>query len=625
MNLLTRVKHLLANPVMVSELRGRIRDKRAMTLLTLNMIVVGTLIALLYLVFSSSVRDPGPQDAASFGRVTFYIVMTSLMVIACLLPTALAAGSIAGEKERQTYDLLLITTQSSWSIVIGKLLTVVALMGLMLISVLPLAGLSILFGGVSIQEMIVGTLGLCATVILFSSIGIFGSALMKTVPRANMISLGVMSFWLVAFPVLLWVGNTLLDSGWELSQQQEDLLFSPGVVYLAFIVLCFHPFIALGLTAFAIIEGEPLFWITWTMPHDRGDMLLPSPWWVYCIIAFCCSLVFLVLAAWRVKPVGFEDTTSAHKHASAHAEARQKVPPLRRLRNSLGFIARMRRVWSAEVGLIVLLAIIMTPIYSIKMYIDHQWELANRIGQHIDQGEALAREGDVEGAIHEFMQAQALNPNLNIDPAIKAQTIAAQPFLDQGYALAREGDIAGSIEHFTQAKELHPGLALEAEVEARRTMAQTTIANAEILAEQGNIEQAVQGIAEAQAISPTIEVNAGSWHMLCWWGSVWEAAPHVLDACNQAVLLLPLDANMRYSRGIARALTGDYAGARDDMHFYLIAREQTPPSAAFESVTREEQREWLEEQREWLLELEAGRNPFDTETLEQLRSAGPPR
>ena len=63
-------------------------------------------------------------------------------------------------------------------------------------------------------------------------------------------------------------------------------------------------------------------------------------------------------------------------------------------------------------------------------------------------------------------------------------------------------------------------------------------------------------------------------------------------------------AGFRDSRGLARALTGDYAGAIEDFEYYV------EHSGNDTSVAKREA---------WIAELEAGRNPFDDETLETLR------
>ncbi len=129
-----------------------------------------------------------------------------------------------------------------------------------------------------------------------------------------------------------------------------------------------------------------------------------------------------------------------------------------------------------------------------------------------------------------------------------------------------------------------------------------------ILARQGNIEEAFSYYAEAQAIDPELEIPANSWNALCWFGSLWGYAAEVMEACETAVALDPEHGGIRDSRGVARALLGDFTGAIEDFNFYI--------EWAIENNTF-----WHYGQKRdaWITELEKGRNPFDTEMLESLK------
>jgi hypothetical protein len=128
----------------------------------------------------------------------------------------------------------------------------------------------------------------------------------------------------------------------------------------------------------------------------------------------------------------------------------------------------------------------------------------------------------------------------------------------------------------------------------------------------GNVEGAAAKYAEAQTLVPTLEISASSWNTLCWFGSLWGYAAEVMDACEQAVELAPDNekAGCRDSRGLARALTGDYAGAIEDFKFYVEWSKK-------QDVYYEQM---VSEREAWIAELEAGRNPFDKATLEELQN-----
>lgn len=125
----------------------------------------------------------------------------------------------------------------------------------------------------------------------------------------------------------------------------------------------------------------------------------------------------------------------------------------------------------------------------------------------------------------------------------------------------------------------------------------------EDLAREGKVREAIRAYAEAASLDTTLEVTASSWDELCWWGSLWQHGADVMFACNNAVAALGSGSN-RDSRGIARAETGDFAGAADDFEAYVAELS--------ESEERSQRLAWIEA-------LRAGRNPFTPKVLEALR------
>ncbi len=67
---------------------------------------------------------------------------------------ALTAGSISGERERQTLDILLTTTMKPSEIIWGKLLSSFSTMFLMVVSSFPLLAVSFVYGGIMIHDVL---------------------------------------------------------------------------------------------------------------------------------------------------------------------------------------------------------------------------------------------------------------------------------------------------------------------------------------------------------------------------------------------------------------------------------------------------------------------------------------
>lgn len=121
-----------------------------------------------------------------------------------------------------------------------------------------------------------------------------------------------------------------------------------------------------------------------------------------------------------------------------------------------------------------------------------------------------------------------------------------------------------------------------------------------------NYEQAMAEYTQATEFDPEF---VAAFNGLCWTGSLAGQAAEVLSACERAVELAPDHGGYRDSRGLARALTGDYAGAIEDFKFYVVWSNENGLSDS--RVSKREA---------WIAALEAQRNPFDEATLKALQN-----
>ena len=138
---------------------------------------------------------------------------------------------------------------------------------------------------------------------------------------------------------------------------------------------------------------------------------------------------------------------------------------------------------------------------------------------------------------------------------------------------------------------------------------ETLLKETEELTKQGKITSALDTLAKVQRLEPAAEISANTWYRLCWFGSLWKTATEVMHACDKAVELFPDNGIAHQGRGLARALTGNFAGAVEDFNMYL---EWAPKNKQSE--------EDISLRQQWTEALKARQNPFGAETLKQLRS-----
>ncbi len=109
------------NPVMLKELRGRMRGMRAFAVMTVYLGLMSGFTLVLYLIYGAAARSSGSAAAGEIGRVLFLGVVGIELLLIIFIAPAFTSGAITGERERQTYDLLQTTLLTTPSFVIGKL------------------------------------------------------------------------------------------------------------------------------------------------------------------------------------------------------------------------------------------------------------------------------------------------------------------------------------------------------------------------------------------------------------------------------------------------------------------------------------------------------------------------
>jgi WD40 repeat protein len=98
---------------------------------------------------------------------------------------------------------------------------------------------------------------------------------------------------------------------------------------------------------------------------------------------------------------------------------------------------------------------------------------------------------------------------------------------------------------------------------------------------------------------------------ICAEGSVHKFAREVLPSCERAVSLSPRSGRIADSRGLARALIGDYTGAAQDFAMFIQWIEQN----------KLDYNDYIIPQRQhWIMLLKKGVNPFDDQTLKQIEA-----
>jgi tetratricopeptide (TPR) repeat protein len=158
--------------------------------------------------------------------------------------------------------------------------------------------------------------------------------------------------------------------------------------------------------------------------------------------------------------------------------------------------------------------------------------------------------------------------------------------------LARGAAPVEALTFIRRARELQPDdwFYRIRELELRERAGERGVARAEV----------AHVVEEALASENSIALNNQ-----CWYGTLLGYAREFLPLCEKSVALVRAESSSLDSRGVARALTGDLAGAAADFRAALAA------AGDWSEAVRASRRSWIDE-------LEAGRNPLDGDAIQRL-------
>lgn len=298
-----------ANPVLTQELRGRMRGGRAFVILTIYLLVLSGVVTLVYLATASAAQNQPFEAGRVIGKALFIGTALVALIQVMLIVPSQAANTIASEKERQTYDLLILTMLPPWKIVVGKLMAALAYALLLIIAVIPFMAVSFFFGGVTGLEVVLALVGLLATALLFGSLGILWSTVMRRSMPATITTFAVSLALLIGIPFLIGVFYAIVLST---GGPPPRWLSSPFFIYPWTVFVALHPFIALGASEAYLSMGvtSPVFPVdTQVMPlylpadTFTGSFPILHPWLLFTIESIVVSALLIALSVAMLKPL----------------------------------------------------------------------------------------------------------------------------------------------------------------------------------------------------------------------------------------------------------------------------------------------------------------------------------
>lgn len=140
-----KLLNAFTNPVINMELRLRMRSKKTPWIIAIYLLLTG---GIMYTFMYFETNYNGYFNSNRSKELFMLLSFIQFSLLSFITP-GLTAGVISSEREKQTLNILLTTNLSMTKIIIGKWLSSLSFMLLLIIATLPLYSIVFLFGGIS--------------------------------------------------------------------------------------------------------------------------------------------------------------------------------------------------------------------------------------------------------------------------------------------------------------------------------------------------------------------------------------------------------------------------------------------------------------------------------------------
>lgn len=281
------------NPVFKRESRISARSLR----LPLILVVFNSILALVALLNMYStlaqVRLTATIQYSSFLDLYVFIAIMEFIMLLLIMP-AITAGSISGERERQTLEIMLATRMTPAQIVLGKLASAGGTMLMLIFSTFPILAMVFVYGGITGKDILMMLFCFITIAIFVGSIGIFCSAISKKTTTAT-----VATYVIEA----LLIGGTYVINQVVVSLSQIEVGNIAGTVNnsadpgAAIYLLLVNPSLTFINMLRGVAGAEQLAEVMAGWFNSRGGNVITDNWMIVSLIVQWLAAVFLVLLA----------------------------------------------------------------------------------------------------------------------------------------------------------------------------------------------------------------------------------------------------------------------------------------------------------------------------------------
>jgi ABC-type transport system involved in multi-copper enzyme maturation permease subunit len=294
--------------LLVKELRVRMRRERT-TWIVISYVLLMGLLGWLFVSRSTISLGYASSGLSDTGTTLYMLLAQSELFLIIFIIPALTASTINGEKERQTYDMLLCSGLSSFSLVAAKLTASLLNALLLIAAAIPLFSMVFFFGGISFLQFLHGLMIFFATTLVIGSFGLLCSTIFQRPGISTAITYMASVVWIFLPLITLSIISATSDfgssssevstfPGWlQLSGLTAGLVGQNGTISQGQMLLAWNPVVALFNT-----YGPGTALPPYTFHSIGGITPRFAPWQAYWFLSLIASVIFFLLSMWLAKP-----------------------------------------------------------------------------------------------------------------------------------------------------------------------------------------------------------------------------------------------------------------------------------------------------------------------------------
>ena len=255
----------MLNPILAFSATRRMRSFKTLLIVASYVVVM---LAVTLLIMGRLFGSEATFYSIRRSVTCYQALMITQFILIILIAPAMTSGAIAGERERQTLELLLVTNTRSFRIVAGKAMESFAMLALLIVCGFPVMCLTIVAGAVTLPQLLLGELFLLVMAFASVSVGVLSSTLSRST-----VASGVMSYLL-----LLAIGGlTLLPLFGDFSKEVTEVVYdqsklaalAPGdaMKMISPVLMC-NP----GYALLALLQGQTGMFTSTMEYYDTGRL-----------------------------------------------------------------------------------------------------------------------------------------------------------------------------------------------------------------------------------------------------------------------------------------------------------------------------------------------------------------